>query len=98
MFSASLVFLISAVCAHAATFQPSGIPFKGPVVTPAGLSASVVFSNLTTPRGIAFDELGNLLVVERGLGISVLTEVQGGWEREIVVNNTDFTHGISTLR
>lgn len=94
IFSSSLVFLCSALCAHATTFQPSGIPFKGTVTTPSGLSAFVVFSNLTTPRGIAFDELGNLLVVERGLGISVLTEVQGGWERELVINNTDFTHGI----
>ena len=64
-----LKLAVFAVVAHAATFQPDGVPFKFPVATAAGLASSVVFSNLTTPRGIAFDTLGNLLVVEPKVGL-----------------------------
>ena len=89
-----LKLAVFAVVAHAATFQPDGVPFKFPVTTAPGLASSVVFSNLTTPRGIAFDTLGNLLVVEPKVGISALTKVTGGWQRELVIQNPDFTHGI----
>ncbi|EEB88093.1 hypothetical protein MPER_14274, partial [Moniliophthora perniciosa FA553] len=45
-----------------------------------GLTAGVVFSNLTAPRGITFDSEGNLLVVERGFGVTALSAVTGGFE------------------
>ncbi|KAK7027947.1 hypothetical protein VNI00_015030 [Paramarasmius palmivorus] len=77
-----------------ATFQPSGVPFRNPVVTAPGLKASVVFSNLTAPRGITFDSEGNLLVVERGFGVTALSPVTGGWERTVVIASTSFTQGI----
>jgi hypothetical protein len=37
-----------------------------------GFTARVIASNLTTPRGIAFDKEGNLLVVEKTKGITAL--------------------------
>ncbi|KAF5379416.1 hypothetical protein D9615_006536 [Tricholomella constricta] len=81
----------------AATFQPSGVPFLSPVTVAAGFSASVAFSNLTAPRGIAFDAEENLLVVERGYGVTAFTRVTSpipGFERTLVVKNPDLTHGI----
>ncbi|KAK7453287.1 hypothetical protein VKT23_011962 [Stygiomarasmius scandens] len=81
-----------------AQIQPPGVPFRSPVTTASGFSASVIFSNLTTPRGIAFDSTGNtLLVVERGFGVTALSPSSsspGSWERSTVVQNTGFTHGI----
>ncbi|KAF5369181.1 hypothetical protein D9615_009981 [Tricholomella constricta] len=65
-----------------ATFQPSGVPFMSPVTVAAGFSANVAFSNLTAPRGVAFDAEQNLLVVERGYGVTAFTR------------NPDLTHGI----
>ncbi|GJJ15127.1 hypothetical protein Clacol_009402 [Clathrus columnatus] len=87
--------IIEAV-ASTTTFQPLGIPFLNPVVTAPGFSAQVLFSNLTTPRGITFDGAGNLLVVERGLGVTAFTEARNGtgWERTIVISNPNFTQGI----
>ncbi|KAG6910473.1 hypothetical protein DXG01_010398 [Tephrocybe rancida] len=80
-----------------ATFQSSGISFKSPVTLASGFTAHVAFSNLTTPRGIAFDSQQNLLVIERGFGVTVFTRVttpSPGFERTIVVQNPDVTHGI----
>ena len=62
-----------------------------------GLSASVVFSNLTNPQCIAVDSNQNILVVERGLGVTVFSSVTSpsvGWERTIVVQNENLTQGI----
>ncbi|KAG5642240.1 hypothetical protein DXG03_003364 [Asterophora parasitica] len=81
----------------AATFQPTGVPFKAPVTVAAGFVAKVAFSNLTAPRGIAFDSEQNLLVIERGFGVTAFTRVSGpspGFERTVVVQNPDLTHGI----
>lgn len=80
-----------------AVFQPLGVPFKAPVTVSPGFSAKVIFSNLTTPRGIAFDSQNNLLVVERGFGITAFSPVStssNGWERTIVIQNSNFTQGI----
>ncbi|KAG6832763.1 hypothetical protein H0H87_000416 [Tephrocybe sp. NHM501043] len=80
-----------------AAFQPSGLPFKSPVTLANGFAAHVLFSNLTTPRGIAFDSEQNLLVVERGFGVTAFTRVtspSSGFERTVVVQNPDVTHGI----
>ncbi|KAG5219967.1 soluble quino protein glucose/sorbosone dehydrogenase [Salix suchowensis] len=73
-------------------------PFLSPVTTAPGFMAQVIFSNLTAPRGIAFDDKDNLLVVERGLGVTAFTETtQGGtsgWERTVVISDPGFTHAI----
>ncbi|KAI5118404.1 hypothetical protein M0805_007538 [Coniferiporia weirii] len=72
--------------------------FKFPPITAAGLTAHLVFGNLSTPRGIAFDEHGTLLVVERNVGVSAFSErndsVCEGFDRTLVVNNSELTHGI----
>ncbi|THU92329.1 soluble quino protein glucose dehydrogenase [Dendrothele bispora CBS 962.96] len=81
-----------------AQVQPPGVPFRSPVTVAPGYSAHVIFSNLTTPRGIAFDSTGStVLVVERGFGLTALSPSStspGSWERSVVVQNTGFTHGI----
>ncbi|KAF9470836.1 soluble quino protein glucose dehydrogenase [Pholiota conissans] len=78
----------------ASTVQPLGIPFKSPVAVAPGFAASVIFSNLTTPRGITFDNKQNLLVVERGFGVTAFNSVTSGWERNVVIQNAGFTQGI----
>lgn len=91
-----VVLCITGVLSSTTSFQPSGVPFLNPVTTAPGFTANVIFSNLTTPRGITFDDAGNLLVVERGLGVTAFTEAQNqtGWERTIVISNPNFTQGI----
>lgn len=77
--------------------QPDGVPFKFPTVVAPGINASVIFSNLTNPRGITFDSQQNLLVVEHGVGVSAFTRVRSpvtGWDRTVVIANDGFTHGI----
>ncbi|CAK5280790.1 unnamed protein product [Mycena citricolor] len=86
-----LVLLLTPI---AATFQPSGAPFRAPVTVAPGFSAQVLFSNLTLPRGIALDGDDNILVVERGLGVSVISPAAGGWDRTLVIANPNFTQGI----
>ncbi|KAA1475752.1 soluble quino protein glucose dehydrogenase [Dentipellis sp. KUC8613] len=78
------------------TFQPYGRPFASPVTVAPGLYARILFSNLTLPRGVAFDSHGNLLVIERGLGVSAFTPATNGSGtlRKVVLNNTGVTHGI----
>ncbi|KAF7307527.1 NHL repeat-containing protein [Mycena indigotica] len=58
---------------YAGTVQPPGIPFKAPVTVATGFTARVLFSNLTTPRGITLDANQNVLVVERGLGVTAFS-------------------------
>lgn len=92
----SLSVLALALSASA-TFQPLGLPFKAPVVIAPGYSAQVLFSNLTTPRGITFDSNDNIIVVERGFGITAFTPTStpsSGWERSVVIQNSNFTQGI----
>ncbi|KAF9002520.1 soluble quino protein glucose/sorbosone dehydrogenase [Cyathus striatus] len=79
------------------TFQPLGVPFKAPVTVASGYSASVLFSNLSTPRGIAIDSEQNILVVERGFGVTAFsptTSPSAGWERTVVFQDTTLTQGI----
>ncbi|KAL4267826.1 hypothetical protein AB1N83_001358 [Pleurotus pulmonarius] len=96
MLSALVLVALAALCT--ATFQPLGAPFLSPVTTAPGFTAQVIFSNLTAPRGIAFDDKDNLLVVERGFGVTAFTKTtQGGtsgWERTVVINDAGFTHAI----
>ncbi|KAJ6601163.1 hypothetical protein DFH09DRAFT_1127031 [Mycena vulgaris] len=85
-------------CCNAAapppTFQANGAPFKSPVTVAPGFSARVLFSNLTTPRGITLDAEENILVVERGFGVTAFSPTTGGWERQVVISNPNFTQGI----
>ncbi|KAG9097319.1 hypothetical protein FRC07_010805 [Ceratobasidium sp. 392] len=63
-----------------------------------GHSTRVIYNGLTRPRGIRFDAFENLLVVDRGVGVVALSYRNDGtcigWERRVVVNNTDLNHGI----
>ncbi|KAG6832762.1 hypothetical protein H0H87_000415 [Tephrocybe sp. NHM501043] len=96
-FFPALVLLLPQVLCADSTFQPLGSAFKYPVATFQGFSARVAFSNLTAPRGITFDANQNLLVVERGFGITALTQVTSpaaGWNRTVVIESPDFTQGI----
>lgn len=101
--SIAMKFLIAALVIAStvsATFQPPGVPFKSPVKVAPGFAAKVLFSNLTSPSGIAFDAKQNLLVVELGLGVTafsqntISTSPVGGWERTIVVKNPNLSQGI----
>ncbi|TFY77022.1 hypothetical protein EWM64_g6991 [Hericium alpestre] len=78
------------------TFQPYGQPFASPVTASQGLTAHVLFSNLTAPRGIAFDALHNLLVVERGFGVTAFHPAANGSGtlRTVVISSPNFTQGI----
>ncbi|KAJ7762295.1 soluble quino protein glucose/sorbosone dehydrogenase [Mycena maculata] len=76
------------------TFQADGVPFLSPVTIAPGFSSRVLFSNLTSPRGITLDAEENILVVERGFGVTAFSPVSGGWERTVVVSNPNFTQGI----
>ncbi|KAJ6451257.1 soluble quino protein glucose/sorbosone dehydrogenase [Mycena sanguinolenta] len=79
---------------YATTFQPSGVPFQSPVTTAPGFTSNVLFSNLTAPRGITLDEQENILVVERGFGVTAFNPTTGGWNRTVVITNPNFTQGI----
>ena len=71
--------------------------FQSPVSVARGLNATVIASNLTTPRGIAIDSSQNILVIERGLGITAFTENDpscDGWLRSIVVEDANLMQGI----
>jgi hypothetical protein len=76
------------------TFQAEGASFRAPVTTAPGFSARVLFSNLATRRGITLDADENILVVERGFGVTAFRPVDGGWQRTVVVANPNFTQGI----
>ncbi|KAI0094531.1 hypothetical protein BDY19DRAFT_913248 [Irpex rosettiformis] len=77
---------------------PQGsLSFRSPVTVAQGLSATVISANLTTPRGITIDSLGNILVIERGLGVTAFTDHDttcDGWLRSVVVQNPSLTQGI----
>ncbi|KAI0789184.1 hypothetical protein C8Q75DRAFT_177587 [Abortiporus biennis] len=76
----------------------NSLTFRSPVTVFSGLSATPIFNNLTTPRGITINSNQNLLVVERGFGVTAFKEndstCSNGWLRTIVIQNTEFTHRI----
>ncbi|CAE7086614.1 unnamed protein product [Rhizoctonia solani] len=76
----------------------SSLSFAYPPTIANGLSARVIFNNLTRPRGIRFDGEGNLLVVGRLYGITALTQRNDstcvGWEKRTVIAQADLEHGI----
>lgn len=88
----SFASLVSSQC------QPSNATFLFPPTIAPGLTAQLVFSNLSTPRGITFDALNTLLVVERGVGVSSFVGRNdsscNGFQRELVLDNAGLTHGI----
>ena len=65
-----------------------------------GYVARLVANNLTSPRGIKFDNSGALLVVEEGVGISALDFEDSGndcvsvMRRKLVVDEPSLNHGI----
>ncbi|KAH8922316.1 hypothetical protein BT69DRAFT_1263575 [Atractiella rhizophila] len=74
------------------------------ISTAPEVSLSIAANGLTTPRGIVLDHFNSdfsntvLLVVESGVGISLLREntatCPGGWERTLLVDQPDLNHGI----
>lgn len=71
------------------------IPFKSPVTVASGFTADVISNNLTAPRGVAVDSADNVLVVERGFGVSAFSLENGNWVKTVVVENAGVTHGIA---
>ena len=94
-----LFLIVSAllVSASAQCTPHNSLTFLSPVTVAHGLAATPIFHNLTTPRGITFDSNQNLLVVERGLGVTSFTSSDpscDGWLRTVVIANSGFTQGI----
>lgn len=98
MLNLVLLALISFASLVSSQCQPSNASFLFPPTTAPGLTAQLVFSNLSTPRGITFDALNSLLVVERGVGVSAFVGRNDssciGYQRELVLDNSGLTHGI----
>jgi glucose/arabinose dehydrogenase len=73
--------------------------YAAPSVAP-GYVARLVAQDLSRPRGIKFDNEGNLLVVEQDKGIAALTLVESGagcWSvssRRMVIDEPSLNHGI----
>ncbi|KAI0685086.1 hypothetical protein BC835DRAFT_1291082 [Cytidiella melzeri] len=91
------VLLCYSRCANAQCTPHGSLNFRSPVTVAQGLSAVVISANLTTPRGIAIDSLENILVIERGLGVTAFSEHDStcqGWLRTVVVQNPNLTQGI----
>lgn len=80
--------------------QPSSsLSFAYTPTVSDGLAARVIQNRLTKPRGIKFDNATppNLLVVEAGVGVSVLTPNAAGcagWTKKVLVSNTGLNHGL----
>ncbi|GJE86242.1 soluble quino protein glucose dehydrogenase [Phanerochaete sordida] len=88
---------VFAALARAQCTPHGALAFRSPVTAAPGLAATPIFANLTTPRGIAFDGGGSLLVVERGLGVTAFTEHApgcAGWFRSVVLADAGLTQGI----
>ena len=64
--------------------------------THSGWRAGLVLSGLTMPRGIAVDPRGNLLVIQRGRGLTGHTLDANGCvtSTKTIIANTQINHGI----
>ncbi len=77
------------------TLQSKATPSVAP-----GYVARLVANKLESPRGIKFDDAGNLLVVESGVGVTALKIRDDGEgcfsspSRKTVVSDQDLNHGI----
>ncbi|TFK73859.1 hypothetical protein BDN72DRAFT_893582 [Pluteus cervinus] len=97
----SFCFLLLATRAIAqTTYQTLGQSFKYPFTTSSHYTSSVLFSNLTNPHGLTFDTYGNILVVERGVGITAFSPAPvvnplGAWQRKVLVSNSALTGAIA---
>ncbi|KAF2717708.1 soluble quino protein glucose dehydrogenase [Polychaeton citri CBS 116435] len=64
-----------------------------------GFTARLVANNLTSPRGIHFDNAGNLLVVEQEVGITALIfssdDCTSLSNRSTLISNDQLNHGIT---
>jgi glucose/arabinose dehydrogenase len=75
-------------------------PYPAPIVA-SGWTSRLIASNLTRPRGLIFDDEGNLLVLEQRVGIRRLAFTDGGGaclqlsQDTSVVQNVSLTHGIA---
>ncbi|KAF8417033.1 hypothetical protein EV426DRAFT_624635 [Tirmania nivea] len=71
------------------------------LVLAARWDSILVSNNLTFPRGMLFDSEGNLLLVDRGIGVvgwKVMEREDGGAcleDKKVVVENDQFNHGIA---
>lgn len=92
-----LQVLTLAARGYAQCVPHGSLAFRSLVSVTQGLDATVIAANLTTPRGITIDSLDNILVIERGLGVTAFTAHDSscdGWLRTIVVQNPNLTQGI----
>lgn len=72
--SATAVLVSIATLAIAQAACPSTLtPRNGAPVAAAGYQARLIANGLTKPRGLVFDSVGHLLVVQNGAGIASLT-------------------------
>lgn len=83
---------------------PTSVQTKVPAPSTApGWEARLAGTGLTYPRGIKFDTAGNLLVVDRGVGIKALTlQDDGGTcvtvsSVKVVIADTTLNHGIDLM-
>ncbi|KAI9804309.1 MAG: hypothetical protein M1833_007116 [Piccolia ochrophora] len=103
------LLIIGAGLAKAQSASPSSASECSDVLTPVypapsvlpGYRAQLVADGLTEPRGILFDSVGHLLVVQQGVGISNLElEDNGGTcvnvgRKVDVVTSSDLNHGLA---
>jgi hypothetical protein len=100
----TLGIVLSAAAALAAPTSPgeckalASLSFAHQPSVASGLSTRVIYNGLTRPRGLRFDALSNLLVIDRGTGVVALSfrndTTCNGWERRVLVSNADLNHGI----
>jgi hypothetical protein len=98
------IVALSAAAALAAPTSPgeckalTSLSFAHQPSVASGLFTRVIYNGLTRPRGLRFDALSNLLVIDRGTGVVALSfrndSTCNGWERRVLVNNADLNHGI----
>ncbi|CAN9316726.1 unnamed protein product [Alternaria alternata] len=83
------------------TRVPSSCPSVGklafPISTAKGWKATKVAGDLTQPRGLIFDTLGNLLVVQNGLGITAHSVMPNGCltSSKTLIPQRNLNHGIA---
>ncbi|KAF2665863.1 soluble quino protein glucose dehydrogenase [Microthyrium microscopicum] len=93
--------LVSALLANTAVAQKCQGAAPSKAIVAKGFIAKVFASGLSQPRGLTFDSEGNLLVVERGRGITAfkITEDAGGClptagAKSTAIGNAQLNHGI----
>jgi glucose/arabinose dehydrogenase len=96
---AVLVQVHIATSQSSCTISTSSASYAAPSMAP-GYTGRIVASGLTKPRSLLFDSNGNLLVVESGKGISVITLDDAGGscvgiaKVETIISNKLLNHGL----